>query len=155
MSSAILFYGQHREYPEFSNFYVAPIELHGKQYATVEHYFQACKAQTRQGHEKIRKASTAAQAKRLGREVSLRPGWESIKAEVMRQALMAKFTQHEDLQEILLATGDRVIHEASPTDPIWGWMEGSGQDLLGKLLMEVRKVCRAKRVVSTTVTSGR
>lgn len=142
MSGPILFYGKHNEYPEFSNFYVAPIELHGRQYSTVEHYFQACKAKTRGAHEKIRKASTPAQAKRLGREVDLTPNWERLKTGFMLDALMAKFTQHPDLKQLLLSTGDRVIHEDSPTDAIWGWMGGSGQDLLGRLLMQVRATIR-------------
>jgi hypothetical protein len=77
-----------------------------------------------------------------GRVVQLRPDWEKVKIDVMRQGLMAKFTQHAGLRQLLLDTGDRVIHEASPNDAIWGWMGGSGQDLLGKLLVETRATIR-------------
>lgn len=138
MSKMILFYGQHLDYPEFSNFYPASMTIKGKTYATVEHYFQACKTKVLREHERVRTAATPAQAKHLGRKVALRPDWERVKTEVMRRALMAKFTQHQSLLGLLVGTGDAVIHEASPSDAIWGWMGGSGQDLLGKILMEVR-----------------
>lgn len=140
----ILFYGTHQDYLEFSNFYPAEIEVDGKHYPTVEHYFQAAKATNRREHEKIRRASTPTQAKRLGQAVGLRGDWESVKIEVMRKALLAKFSQHADLQEMLLGTGDRVIHEDSPDDAIWGWMGGRGKDLLGRLLMQTRKFLGAK-----------
>jgi len=142
MSKPILFYGQHLEYPEFSNFYPASMTIRGKTYRTVEHWFQASKTKETRAHEKIRTASTAAQAKRLGRAVQLRPDWEKVKMEVMRRGLEAKFTQHGGLKQLLLETGDRAIHEASPSDAIWGWMGGQGQDLLGKLLMETRTKIR-------------
>ena len=61
-----------------------------------------------------------------------------------------KFSQHEDLRERLLATGDRILAEASPYDLIWGigyrakddlaldQKNWRGQNLLGKILMSVR-----------------
>lgn len=63
----------------------------------------------------------------------------------------AKFTQNQDLKEILLSTGDRVLVEASPYDKIWGIglqqdddrcldeNQWQGMNLLGRALMEVRK----------------
>ncbi len=57
----------------------------------------------------------------------------------MRKALYAKFIQNLDLREMLLATGDAELHEDSPTDMVWG---RRGQDLLGKLLMELRAALR-------------
>jgi ribA/ribD-fused uncharacterized protein len=33
---------------------------------------------------------------------------------------MEKFSAHPSLRECLLATGDRVLVEASPLDPVWG-----------------------------------
>ncbi len=46
--------------------------------------------------------------------------WEKIARDVVYKANYAKFTQHEDLREQLLATGDKIIVEASPTDCVWG-----------------------------------
>ena len=144
MGKPILFYGAHGLYSEFSNFYQAQIRLGGKWYPTVEHYFQASKAITKQEHEKVRTAGTAGQAKHLGRHVKLRPDWEKVKLSIMRKALLAKFSQHEDLKQLLLSTGTQVIHEVSPTDAVWGYMGGGGQDLLGKCLMKVRTIIRER-----------
>jgi ribA/ribD-fused uncharacterized protein len=61
----------------------------------------------------------------------------------MRDALRAKFTQHQNLKELLLSTGDAKIVEASPTDSYWGnatRRDGTeGFNKLGLLLMEIRK----------------
>ena len=60
----------------------------------------------------------------------------------MRDALRAKFTQHENLKELLLSTMDAELVEASPSDSYWGnatRRDGSrGLNKLGLLLMEIR-----------------
>lgn len=62
----------------------------------------------------------------------------------MRAALMAKFTTHPDLREALLGTRDEELVENAPTDYFWGCGKlGGGQNMLGKLLMEIRLVLRA------------
>lgn len=136
------FYRRGGEWGGLSNFEPSPIEVDGREYATVEHYFQACKAVDDAGHETVRLASSPMEAKRLGRRIRLRPDWEKVKVEVMRAGLRAKFTQHPHLRELLLSTGERVIHEDAPNDPEWGWVDGRGRDLLGKLLREVREELR-------------
>jgi hypothetical protein len=78
--------------------------------------------------------------------------WSAKRYHAMVQVLEAKFEDPE-LKEILLATGDRIIVEASPYDRIWGvglseedddLYKGNwkGQNLLGKALMEVREKLR-------------
>ena len=57
----------------------------------------------------------------------------------MRVAVLAKFTQHDDLREILLSTGDAKIVEHTENDDYWGnGGYGSGKNMLGCILMEVR-----------------
>ncbi len=57
----------------------------------------------------------------------------------MRAAILAKFTQHADLKQKLLATEHRLIVEDSPVDPYWGVGEnGDGLNMMGLLLMELR-----------------
>lgn len=61
--------------------------------------------------------------------------WEDIKFEVMLKGLRTKFSQNPELKQKLLDTGDEPIHEDSK-DKVWGI---DGDDMMGKLLMKVRK----------------
>ena len=136
---AIIFYRpRDPEYGFLSNFYVSELRLGGKTYRTVEHYFQAMKADDEYHHELVRNQQSPSEAKKLGRSIPYRNDWESVKLEIMRAALTAKFQQDPNLGRKLLATGNRPLHEDAPHDPIWGWANGQGADLLGKLLMRVR-----------------
>lgn len=85
------------------------------------------------------------QAARMGRDRTrrLRPDWEIVKLQVMREALRAKFTQHLDLRAALLATGDALLVEHTANDRFWGdGGDGKGKNWLGKLLMELREALR-------------
>ena len=69
----------------------------------------------------------------------VRPDWKDTKVERMERVLYAKFSQHADLREILLSTGDAELIEESKTDAFWGTgKRGTGLNMLGKLLMKVR-----------------
>lgn len=73
-----------------------------------------------------------------------RPDWDAIKVTVMRDILRAKAMQHEYVMRKLLATGDRTLIENSWRDDFWGWGPNrDGQNMLGKLWMEVRAELRA------------
>lgn len=135
----IFFWTRYSKHGYCSNFYWSPIEIGGKVYPTTEHYFQACKTLDPEGHEMIRNLATPREAKIVGYRVSLRPGWEKMKEGVMLKGLRAKFTQHLNLKEKLLSTGDAILHEDSPWDSYWGYAKGRGQDRLGILLMQVRE----------------
>ena len=57
----------------------------------------------------------------------------------MRRAVRAKFEQHPDIRAVLLGTGDEELIEDAPNDYYWGCgEEGTGKNMLGKILMEVR-----------------
>ena len=142
---AIRFYRSRGEYGPLSNFSRHSFELDGFQWPTVEHYFQAQKFPTTDLFERIRHASTPLEAKKLGqtRSVPLRPDWDEVKDEVMRRAIRRKFETHPDLRNLLLSTGDEELVEDSPSDYYWGCgANGSGKNMTGILLMEVRSVLR-------------
>lgn len=141
----INFYSVSDEFGEFSNFAVFPIKLQGKRWPTSEHYFQAQKFQNSAHQEEIRKAKTPMIAARLGRDrkKKLRRDWESVKDHVMRAAVTAKFSQHEELRVMLLATGEAKLVEHTANDSYWGdGGDGSGKNMLGRILMEVREKLR-------------
>ena len=97
--------------------------------------------------EEVRGAKTPKLAAQLGRsrKLPLRRDWEAVKVDVMRQALRAKFTQRQELRELLLSTGDAKLVEHTANDNYWGdGGDGSGQNMLGRLLMELRSALRAE-----------
>tara|TARA_R110002073_G_scaffold43606_13_gene121632 strand:- start:3795 stop:4253 length:459 start_codon:yes stop_codon:yes gene_type:complete len=143
--SVIHFYSVSDEYGEFSNFAAFSIKLRGKRWPTSEHYFQAQKFKDVGHQEEIRKAKTPMIAARLGRDrkKKLRRDWDSIRDNVMREAVLAKFTQHDELKTILLATGEAKLVENTANDAYWGdGGDGSGKNMLGRILMEVRDKLR-------------
>ena len=76
--------------------------------------------------------------------------WKEKRFNIVLQANLAKFSQHPELRDFLIATHDHILVEASPVDAIWG--VGMAQDhldiqnpekwkglnLLGFALMQVR-----------------
>jgi N-glycosidase YbiA len=147
MSEEIKFYSTKDAYGCFSNFAAYPIKLGGKTWPTTEHYFQAQKFYDSDYQEKIRQEKSPTIAARLGRsrKVKIRPDWESIKESIMRDALVAKFTQHPELTKILLNTNDAVLIEHTTNDSYWGdGGDGTGKNRLGHLLMSVREELRQK-----------
>jgi N-glycosidase YbiA len=136
----------------FSNFAPTPFEMPAWHdpawivpFATAEHAFQAAKARTANEHEQIRRAATPLGAKRAGRRVALPAGWDRRRAHVMLAVVRAKFAVPE-LTQLLLATGERILAEDSPYDPVWGCRDRAGgytgQNLLGRALMRVRDELR-------------
>lgn len=140
--TVIEFYSTTGEYGCFSNFSKHSIFLKGKRWPTSEHYFQAQKFADTEHEEVVRRCKTAREAANMGRDRKrpLRRDWESVKEQVMLEALRAKFTQHEDLQAILLGTGEVLLVEHTEKDSYWGdGGDGSGKNRLGQLLMRVRE----------------
>jgi ribA/ribD-fused uncharacterized protein len=137
----IRFYRPTDPWGELSNFYPSPMTIDALTWATSEHYFQAAKFPGAPQAERVRLAATPAEAKVLGsdRTAPLRRDWTAVRDAVMRTALTAKFTQHDDLRTLLLGTGDAVLVEHTERDSYWGdGGDGSGVNRLGLLLMEVR-----------------
>nr|2B3W_A Chain A, Hypothetical protein ybiA [Escherichia coli] len=138
----INFYSTSDDYGDFSNFAAWPIKVDGKTWPTSEHYFQAQKFLDEKYREEIRRVSSPMVAARMGRDRSkpLRKNWESVKEQVMRKALRAKFEQHAELRALLLATAPAKLVEHTENDAYWGdGGHGKGKNRLGYLLMELRE----------------
>lgn len=141
----IKFYKPNEPYGELSNFSDHSVEIDGKTWPSVEHYFQAQKFKGSEHEEKIRQLNSPMDAKICGKDRSkpLRKDWHAVRDEVMREAVYAKFTQHPKLREFLLSTGDSLLIEASNTDSYWAaGPTGRGRNTLGLILMDVRRMLR-------------
>jgi len=147
-SMAIYFYKADQPYGCFSNFSPHPVTIDGKQWPTVEHYYQAHKllGTPDQGlMEVIRQVPTPEEAAAMGRDCArtIHVDWKSAKQKVMWRGVLTKFLSHQDIQTILLNTGNEWLVEDSPRDYYWGCgKDGTGQNHLGRMLMRVRSQIR-------------
>lgn len=64
---------------------------------------------------------------------------DNLADEIMKKGQLCKFVQNPGLRQLLLGTGDRMLVNGSSQSPYWGvGSEGTGENKLGKLLMELR-----------------
>jgi N-glycosidase YbiA len=145
----IYFYTPHEEpYGCFSNFSLYGVEMDEDWWPSVEHYFQAQKFAGTPYVVQVQRAFTPKKAAAMGRNRAwpLRSDWEQVKDDVMFKAVLRKFETHREPRALLLSTREEEIVEGSP-DSYWGCgADGSGQNKLGKILMEVRSILSQRAV---------
>lgn len=130
------FYG---EYRYLSNFYMADVEFEGVIYASSEHAYQAAKTLIVEEREKVAKAKTAGESRKEGRNVTIRDGWDEMRASVMFKIVYNKFQRHPDLSKKLMETFPLELIEGNNWgDHYFGVCEGYGKNVLGHVLMAVR-----------------
>ena len=132
------------KYRWLSNFW--PVQIWsakmGLMFPSAEHAYQACKTDQVSMQVTISMLSTPGAAKRAGKHVRIRPDWDQIKVPTMHLILREKFSDR-DLRYMLMETGDAELVEGNTWgDTFWGVYDGHGQNMLGKLLMEVREEIR-------------
>lgn len=134
-----------RPYGVFSNLFRRSINFEGRVFPTAEHAYQAGKARKEEVREWILSAPTPGLVAMAAHGLytwDIVPDWSQIKYNRMRQVLRAKFTQHDDLRQLLLSTGGARIVEAGRVANVvnctWGEVNGRGRNMLGLLLMELR-----------------
>lgn len=151
------------EHRFLSNFWNVPglvrLELNGRLLTgpTVEHVFQAAKTLDPVEQQLVLACASAADAKRAGRQVTMRPDWDGMKLAVMAGLQASKYSE-PGLAQQLLATGDAPIAEGNHwCDTFWGVCSckkhavtspngdithGEGQNWLGRILMIQRSYLR-------------
>lgn len=127
----------------------------GTLYKNMEQYMMAQKALLFEDYDvlsMIMSTTNPYDIKRFGRQVKgfNDDVWKSHRTRIVYEGNLLKFSQNEQLKQILLETGTKTIVEASPSDRIWGIglsvekarvtpeSKWKGLNLLGKALMEVR-----------------
>lgn len=160
---AYLHFWGHRPRPDgritascLSQWWPSPFTVDGVQYATAEHWMMASKARLFRDAEAEQQAVAAANpalAKKAGRLVRGfdEAVWERERFGIVVEGSVRKFAAHPELRGFLLATGDRVLVEASPVDRVWGIglaadderasdpQRWRGPNLLGFALMAARE----------------
>jgi predicted NAD-dependent protein-ADP-ribosyltransferase YbiA (DUF1768 family) len=76
----------------------------------------------------------------------VRPDWDDTKINTMLTLLRQKFALGSELAKKLLDTGNRDLVEGNTWgDTFWGVCKGQGENMLGKLLMQVRAELRGEQ----------
>ena len=131
------------KYEFLSNFFPCYVTYNGDVYSSVERAFQAAKCLNKSDRIRFQVIGTNADAKKLGRQVDLRPDWETLKVDIMYQLLKSKFQNNAELRNKLVDTGDsRLIEGNQHGDTFWGVYRGNGKNMLGNLLERVRSEIR-------------
>ncbi len=159
-NKVVRFYNPEGENGYLSNWYKAEFCYAGRTYHSSEQYLMEQKALTFgdvEIAEKIMASDDLNEIKKLGRKVARYNDalWKTIRGQIMRRGIRAKFQQNPELLYNLLSTGNALIVECAPRDMVWGIgvdMEDSrsmdpkewkGRNLLGRTLMRVREDLRA------------
>lgn len=124
-----------------SNYYKARFFIYSRWWDTIEHAYQAQKCALATEYDAIHQTKKANDARLLGQKVQMREHWDDIhKDRVMEECVRAKFLQHKNLRDQLMATGDEELIEDSPVDWHWGCgADGTGKNMLGQILMKIRR----------------
>lgn len=138
------------EHSFLSNFYTLtnPIVYGWMVARTSEHFFVALKTTNEALRRWILEAGNAAEAKKRGRQITLRPDWDTgFDKTAMHLALILKFSANENLRSRLIDTGNKRLIEGNWWhDNKWGDCECircstiQGQNVLGNLLTQVRSL---------------
>lgn len=138
-----------------SQWWPSAFVVDGERFATAEHFMMVGKARLfgdAAAAGAILATDEPAVAKKLGRGVRGfdEQVWRAASYDIVVRGNHAKFGQHENLGKFLRGTGEKVLVEASPMDPIWGIglaaadprataaVTWRGANLLGFALMDVR-----------------
>lgn len=134
------------------NFSNHPVKIDGVIWKTVEHFYQCQKFI---GYPDIIERMAAAPTPKKAKEIAYEPlvvtlgrkDWKNVRDEVMLKGLTAKVTQHKDIRDALLSTGNLRIVEDSPVDSYWGCgKDGKGTNRLGHLWEQIRDMVRNREL---------
>ena len=151
----ICFHNPEEQNGYLSNWYHSVFTVDEITFSSMEQYMMYEKAilfQDQQTAEKILGTDDVAEIKALGRMVRNfdEKIWREKRVSIVHKGVLQKFLQNPELAEKLLETGEQMIAECAVKDKIWGiglsmrdeerfcvdkW---KGQNLLGKILMQVR-----------------
>lgn len=142
-----------------SNWFLSSFDLDNMHFTSVEQYimYRKCKMfGDEKSAEGVLATNSVAEQQAIGRNASgyINAVWAGARQMVVYRALMAKFSQNEDLKQQLLDTGDAYLVECAGSDKIWACgirlndekrfdaFNWKGSNLLGFALMEVREKLR-------------
>lgn len=137
------------DYRWMSNFWPSLITIGETQWPSVENAYQYSKFSHLKCVE-VFLSVTPSRAKKIATDMSkhIRADWDEVKYKYMRKLQYEKYLQNYDLGYKLVQTGSVNIYEGNTwNDLYWGVKLDditTGQNNMGKILMEVRDTLRSK-----------
>jgi len=126
------------EYRWLSNFFLCRVEWEGRVYGSAEAAYQSGKYPAAERDMFTTLDPDSAKQLSLTKPYDA-AAWGARRERTMREVVWAKFSQNPELAKKLLATGERYLEETNWWgDQFWGVYQGTGNNLLGKILMDVR-----------------
>lgn len=155
----ICFHNLEEENGYLSNWYLSDFIVDGMTFSSMEQYMmyqKACLFHDEEIAKSIMQTRDVAKIKALGRRVRHFDDeiWVKSREQIVYKGVLQKFYQNPEIQKRLLETGNDPIAECAVNDRIWGiglsmtdenrFFESKwrGQNLLGKILMQVRNDLR-------------
>lgn len=131
------------DYRWLSNWQRCEVWFEGLKYDCVECAYMAAKVEDEEIRKKIQGMS-AYEAKKFGHTVTLRPGWDAMRLDVMLELSLQKYLRNPELRGRLLETGTKYLEETNYWhDKFWGFdYKLGGENHLGKILMKVREILK-------------
>lgn len=127
------------EFRFLSNFWPAEVRFEGLTFPSVEHAYQAAKSLDIDERKRFAAMERPGKAKKAAEKMAIRLDWPAVRLGIMETLVREKFTNHRELAEKLLATGDAELIEGNAWgDVFWGVCDGVGENHLGRILMKVR-----------------
>lgn len=143
------------EYRFLSNFHLHPVRWREWEFPSNENAYQFAKVREEDRELWVDKflSATPSQAKGLGREVNIRPGWDDLRVEIMLEINMSKYLDPALRRRLFMTDGAYLEETNWWGDQFWGCHRGSremvlqgigllpatGTNALGKILMVIRQ----------------
>ena len=156
---AVFFHLPEEPYGYLSNWYLSSFELDGIHFSSCEQYIMYRKCMIfgdQASADAVLSTDDTETQQSIGKTAKgfIPAVWDGMKQPLLMRGLYAKFTQNEDLKQLLLETGDTYLVECAASDHIWACgrkltddrrfdiTKWNGQNLLGFALMEVRSALK-------------
>ncbi|BBA96583.1 hypothetical protein RVR_1941 [Actinacidiphila reveromycinica] len=134
--------------------YPAPVRVGAAAYPSAAHAYWALSTADQDARAEIAAAPNGSAAAGIAARAARRDGWDLARTAVLASLLRAKYAQHPDLAEILLATGDATLVYDDMDSRFWGDNAGTGRNWAGRLLELVRAEIQADRAGIATAVAG-
>ncbi|QIY66415.1 NADAR family protein [Streptomyces sp. RPA4-2] len=116
------------------NEFPAPIVMGSRTYPTVAHAYWALAVADEHRQTEVLGAERPYDAQKLAEDSTLRDDWPQARVAVMTRLLRAKFQQHPQFAETLMATGATRLIYTEIGSSFWGQRGLEGRNWMGRLL---------------------